>query len=102
MAPVQHFTSHTPSTRDYIMPDRDWAVKEFEHHICDVMISIWVIFSDLSAIGLSQNNYRFILSGDRIYEKYRGGGGGGYLVSIMPVCVCPKVKEMGSFSVSSE
>ena len=26
----------------------------------------------------------------------------GDLVSIMPVCVCPKVKEMGSFSVSSE
>ena len=24
------------------------------------------------------------------------------LVSIMPVCVCPKVKEMGSFSASSE
>ena len=30
------------------------------------------------------------------------GGGGGDLVSIMPVCVCPKVKEMGSFSASSE
>ena len=29
-------------------------------------------------------------------------GGGGDLVSIMPVCVCPKVKEMGSFSASSE
>ena len=27
-----------------------------------------------------------------------GGGGGGDLVSIMLVCVCPKVKEMGSFS----
>ena len=26
----------------------------------------------------------------------------GDLVSIMSVCVCPKVKEMGSFSVSSE
>ena len=33
------------------------------------------------------------------------GGGrvpGGDLVSIMPVRVCPKVKEMGSFSASSE
>ena len=29
-------------------------------------------------------------------------GGGGDLVSIMPVCVCPKVKEMGSFLASSE
>ena len=28
--------------------------------------------------------------------------GGGDLVSIMPVCVCPKVKEMGSFPASSE
>ena len=27
---------------------------------------------------------------------------GGDLVSIMPECVCPKVKEMGSFSASSE
>ena len=31
-----------------------------------------------------------------------GGGGGGDLVSIMPVCVCPKVKEMGSFLASRE
>ena len=30
------------------------------------------------------------------------GGGGGNLISIMPGCVCPKVKEMGSFSASSE
>ena len=27
---------------------------------------------------------------------------GGDLISIMPVCVCPKVKEMGSFSALSE
>ena len=27
---------------------------------------------------------------------------GGDLGSIMPVCLCPKVKEMGSFSASSE
>ena len=31
-----------------------------------------------------------------------GGGGVGDLGSIMPVCVCPKVKEMGSFSALSE
>ena len=31
-----------------------------------------------------------------------GGGEGGDLVSTMPVCVCPKVKDMGSFSASSE
>ena len=34
-----------------------------------------------------------------------GGGGrvpGGNLVSILSVCVCPKVKEMGCFSASSE
>ena len=31
-----------------------------------------------------------------------GGGGGGDLVSIMLVCVCPKLKEMGSFLASSE
>ena len=28
--------------------------------------------------------------------------GGGDLVSTMPVCVCPKVKDMGPFSASSE
>ena len=27
---------------------------------------------------------------------------GGDLVSTMPVCVCPKVKDMGPFSASSE
>ena len=86
--------SYTP-TRDYIMPDRDWAVKEFEHHICDVMISIWVIFSDLSAIGLSQNNYRFILSGDRIYEKYRGGGGG--LLGLNHARMCVSKSEGNGF-----
>ena len=29
-------------------------------------------------------------------------GGGVELVSSMPVCVCQKVKEMGSFSASRE
>ena len=36
------------------------------------------------------------------YEGMTGRGGGGDLVSIMPVCVCSKVKEMGSFTASSE
>ena len=31
-----------------------------------------------------------------------GGGGGGDLVSTMPVCVCPKLKDMGPFLASSE
>ena len=31
-----------------------------------------------------------------------GSHGRGHLVSIMPVCVCPKGKEMGSFAASSE
>ena len=30
------------------------------------------------------------------------GGGGRDLVSTMPVCVCPKVKDMGPFLASSE
>ena len=30
------------------------------------------------------------------------GRGGGDLVSIMPIYVCSKVKEMGSFSATSE
>ena len=30
------------------------------------------------------------------------GGGGGDLVPTMPGCVCPKVKDMGSFSASSQ
>ena len=38
--------------------------------------------------------------------KYSNGNAfhprGGDLVSNMPVCVCPKVKEMGSFSASRE
>ena len=41
----------------------------------------------------------------KIYLYVAGGpycGGGGDLVSIMPVCVCPKMNEMGSFSASSE
>ena len=29
-------------------------------------------------------------------------GGGGDLVSTLPGCVCPKVKDMGPFSASSE
>ena len=29
-------------------------------------------------------------------------GGGGDLVQTMPRCVCPKVKDMGPFSASSE
>ena len=30
------------------------------------------------------------------------GRGGGDLVSIMPICVCQKVKDMGPFFASSE
>ena len=29
-------------------------------------------------------------------------GDGGDLVSTLPVCVCPKVKDMGPFSASSK
>ena len=32
----------------------------------------------------------------------RGGGEGGDLVPTMPGCVCPKVKNMGSFSALRE
>ena len=31
-----------------------------------------------------------------------GGPQGGDLVSTLPVCVCPNVKDMGPFSASSE
>ena len=40
--------------------------------------------------------------GRRSGRSVRVGGGGGDLVSTMPVCVCPKVKDMGPFSASSE
>ena len=29
-------------------------------------------------------------------------GGGGDLISTMPACVCPKLKDIGPFSASSE
>ena len=32
----------------------------------------------------------------------RGLPRGGDLISTMPVCVCPKLKDMGPFSASSE
>ena len=39
---------------------------------------------------------------DTSQTRGRSWGEGGYLVASMPVCVCPKVKDMGPFSASSE
>ena len=35
-------------------------------------------------------------------KQYPPGGGGGNLVSTMPVSVCQKVKDMGPFSALSQ
>ena len=55
---------------------------------------------DLKKINYNKVNSNFFLSVSKVCASLTRGGGD--LSSTMPVCVCPKLKDMGPISASSE